>query len=198
VIRLAISKRDLRALGRGVLVIGSIIGVGRGVPAWRRWESAVRADAATTTHSLAVVEAGLAQLPKMRDSVLVRRVRLELLRERVFEAASVEEATASLAMFVSDRAADASVKVNSVQLRPDSVFSSDGFARVAVRLNATGDVRGLAGLLGALEGDSLLLAVRELSVNQPEPAAPDTKPEALRFDFLVEALAMHPRVKTAQ
>jgi hypothetical protein len=194
-VRLAISKRDLRALGRGVLVIGSIIGVGRGVPAWRRWEQAVRADAGVTAHNLAVVEAALGQLPKMRDSVMSRRVQLDALASRVFETVSVEEATAALAVYVSDQATDASVKVNSVQLRPDSVFSPEGFARVAVRLNANGDVRGLASLLGAIEGDSLLLAVRELLVNQPEPAAPDTKPEALRFELLVEGLAMHPRVR---
>jgi hypothetical protein len=87
------------------------------------------------------------------------------------------------------------VKVGSVQLRADSAFTADGFARVAVRLNATGDVTGLATLLGALEGDSLLIAVRELVVNQPEPAAPSTKLETLRFEMLVEGLAMHPRVK---
>jgi hypothetical protein len=193
--KLAIAKRDLRALGRGVVVIGTIIGLGRGIPAWRRWERAVRNDAGATAHSLAVVEAGLRQLPRMRDSVVARRRELETIGSRVFETTSVEEATAALAVYVSDQAAESSVKVGSVQLRPDSTFSADGFARVAVRLNATGDVTGLATLLGALEGDSLLIAVRELVVNQPEPAAPSTKLEILRFELLVEGLAMHPRVK---
>ena len=185
-----ISKRDLRALIRGTAAIGVIIALGRGLPAWRRWEVSVRRDAVSTLHNIAIIEAGIGQIRAARDSVAARQSRLDSLVERLFESRTVQEATAALALHVSDIAASVEVKVNSLQLRADSSFAKDGFARIAVRFSGTGDVAGLSGLLVSLEGDSILLAVRELSVTQPEPGAPDTKPEALRFELLIEGLAM--------
>jgi hypothetical protein len=185
-----ISKRDLRALIRGTAAIGVIIALGRGLPAWRRWEVSVRRDAVSALHTIAIIEAGIGQIRAVRDSVAARQSRLDLLVERLFESRTVQEATAALALHVSDIAGSVEVKVNSLQLRADSSFAKDGFARIAVRFSGTGDVAGLSGLLVSLEGDSVLLAVRELSVTQPEPGAPDTKPEALRFELLIEGLAM--------
>ncbi len=191
-----LSKRDLRALIRGVSIIAGIVVVARGVPAWRRWETTVLREASMTLHTVALVEAGVRQLPPTRDSVAARRARLDSLAGRLFEAKTVQEAAAALAVYVSDAATGTEVKVNTLQLRADSAFAADGFARIAVRLNGTSDVSGLAGLLVTVEGDSLLLAVREMTVTQPEPAAPDSKPETLHFELLIEGLAMHPRVRS--
>ena len=191
----SISKRDVRALLRGLVIIGTIIVLGRGLPAWRRWETAVQREAATTVHSLALIRAGLRYFPQLRDTVTARRARLDTLSRRLFEAKTVQEATAALAQHVSDEATSVEVRVNTLQLRADSAFAQDGFTRVAVRLNGTSDVSGLAGLLIELEGDSLLIRVREMIVNQPEPLAPDEKTEAIHFELLIEALVMHPRVK---
>lgn len=84
---------------------------------------------------------------------------------------------------------DAGVKTTSLQVRPDSAFR-DRFARVAVRVTGTGDIHALVAVLDALDEQDTLLSVRELSVTPAEPTAPDTKAEALRFQLLVEALAL--------
>ena len=47
-----------------------------------------------------------------------------------------------------------------------------------------------AAALDALDEQDTRLSVRELSVTPAEPTAPDTKAEALRFQLLVEALAL--------
>lgn len=193
--RRLLSKRDMRALVYGAGTIGMMIGLARGVPAWKGWDSSVRRESARTLHMVALVEAGATQLPHMHDSVRARRTRLDSLATRLFESNTVQEATAALAVHVSEYAAAAEVKVITLQLRADSAFAPDGFARIAVRLNGTSDVAGLAGLLASVEGDTILLAVRELTVSQPEPAAPDTKAEALRFELLVEGLALHSKVR---
>jgi hypothetical protein len=185
-----ISKRDLRALVRGAAVIATVIALGRGLPAWRRWDHSVRRDAVSALHNIALIEAGIGQLRALRDSAAARQIRVDSMAERLFESRTVQEATAALALHVSEVAASVEVKVNSLQLRADSAFARDGFARIAVRFNGTGDVAGLAGLLVSLEGEDVFLAVRELNVTQPEPGAPDTKPEALRFELLIEGLAM--------
>jgi hypothetical protein len=193
--RPVLSKRDTRALFRGLIVMGTIIGLAKGVPAWRNWEGNVRRNAGSTLHHVALVEAGVRQLAKMRDSIEARRLRFDSLSTGLFEAATVQEATAALAVHVSETATVSEVKVNTLQLHADSAYASDGFARIGVRLNATSDVTGLAELLRFIEGDSLLLTVLEMNVTQPEPAAPDSKVETLHFELLIEGLAMHPRVR---
>ena len=70
-----------------------------------------------------------------------------------------------------------------------------GQARVAVRASGIGDIAGVTRLLNDIESGAPLLAVRELSITQPEPAAPDGRAEALRFEMLVEGLA---RVEAAR
>ena len=77
---------------------------------------------------------------------------------------------------------------------PDSA-SRNGLARVAVRASGIGDIAGVTRLLQDIESGVPLLAVRELSITQPEPAAPDGRAEALRFEVLVEGLA---RVEAAR
>ena len=50
------------------------------------------------------------------------------------------------------------------------------------------DITGLAGFLRVVESGETPLVVRELSVSQPEPAAGDAKPEALRIEVLVASI----------
>ena len=108
--------------------------------------------------------------------------------------ASPAEAGAQLATIAGDLAAETGVQVNAVQVRADSAYRG-GVARVAVRVTATGDVTGLTDLLQQIEGHELLLQVRELVVSQSAAVAPDNVPEMLRFELLVEGLALDPRVR---
>jgi len=47
-------------------------------------------------------------------------------------------------------------------------------------------------MLAALEGGQTLLAVRELSITQPQTSAPADQMEALRVELRVEGLMLRP------
>jgi hypothetical protein len=133
------------------------------------------------------VDAAQNLLPTLRDSLRQRRMRLANLDSQWLVASSASVATASLASTLEDLAADAPVKINAMQMRADTTTRS-GIVRVAVRVTGVADVTGLAAFLRAVDGGEQYLTVRELAVSQPEPGAPDSKPEMLRIDLLVEAL----------
>jgi hypothetical protein len=127
-------------------------------------------------------------LPAMRDSLRVRRERLAAIDSVVLNGSSTSAVVADLASSLDEIATDARLKVASMQLRADSA-APGSIARIAVRVSGTTDVTGLAAFLRAVETGDTPLVVRELSVSQSEPAAPESKAEALRVDVLVEAIA---------
>jgi hypothetical protein len=43
-------------------------------------------------------------------------------------------------------------------------------------------------LLRSIERGPELISIRELSLNQPEPGAPDDKPEALQLEIVIQGL----------
>ena len=106
----------------------------------------------------------------------------------ILRGATIPEAGASLASVVSDYADDRAIRLVSVQIRPDSA-AKGGLARVAVRAVGVGDIAGLTSLLRDIESGTPILAVRELAITQPDPAGPDGRAEALRFELLVEGIA---------
>ncbi|MDB4913035.1 MAG: hypothetical protein JWM95_679 [Gemmatimonadetes bacterium] len=184
------SPRDRRTLAFGIAIIGGIIGLSRGVPTWREWDESARMDAANAAGELANAREELVRLPVIRDSARARRARLDISQRRLLVAETVGIAGAMLATKVTDIADELGLKVSAIQIRADSVFRS-AHAHVAVRLTASGDVQHLTDLLSALESPTELLAVRELSVSPTDPVLADGRPETLRFQVLVEGLAMH-------
>ena len=182
---------DRRAIIVGVATIGSVIAMGRGVPLWREWDLDQRARATIILTRAAEFDRTLLTMPHLADSA--RRVAKAYANasSTLLVEASPTVASARLAELVADAADEAAVRVTSVQIKPDSAFL-DHFARVTVRLAATGDIESLIDLLQALEDNDTLLAVKELWVTPSDPAAPGTKAEALRFQILVQALVARP------
>ena len=190
---LAISPRDRRTLAFGLVTMAILILLARGIPALRRWTAEAHIAASRQRAELGRVRQLRALLPAMRDSARARRVQFEAVDSILVDGDSPASAAAELAAIVGEAADSARVQIGTVQVRHDSV-ARGGFARVSVRATLTGDVNGLLFLLSDLESGALLLRVRELSVSQPEPAAPDERVEMLRGEIVVEALAhMHPR-----
>jgi type II secretion system (T2SS) protein M len=187
-----ISHRDRRTLIVGALSMGSIVAAGRGLPALRAWESSRTTAATEARDQLALAETGAGRLREVRDSATARWRRLNALRSPLLSGATPEAAASTLASLLEKLADEEGVDVETVMLRPDSVVRFD-LVRVAVRLTAESDVEGLLGFLFAVETQTEPLAIRELSVTQPEPAALPSKPEALRFEVVVQTLA---RVKS--
>ena len=179
---------DRRALRAGVLVIGGMLLLGRGVPAWRQWERSQR---------LAVLESGQrlrrAQWAiRAHPSIIAMRgqfgARLDSLSGAHLHATSAIIACAALATLMSDLGDESAIRVTSISVRPDTATHT-AFMRIAVRVSATGDVEGLTDYILGIESSGQMLAVRELSVAQADPTAPDSRAESLRFELVVEALA---------
>ena len=192
---LAISGRDRRVLTGGAAAIALLLLVGRGIPAWSRWDADARASAAELGAEAAKAEAAVGSLPAIRDSAAARGERLVALAPAIVPGESAASAGASLASLVSGAAASAGVQIGAVQLsRPDSAARTV-FTRVRVRTDATGDLPSLLRFMQALEGGPTLLAVREWSISQPNAGGAADRPEQLRLELSVEGLTALPEVR---
>ena len=190
-----LSERDRRVLAVGALVIGLLLLLGRGLPAWRRWDAETRASAAEMTAEAARARAAVRALPALRDSAAARGGRLVALAPAVLDGGSAASAGAELASLVSGAATRAGVQLGAVQLSPPDTAARTVFTRVRVRTDATGDLPRLLRFMQALEGGPALLSVREWAVAQPNAGGPAELPEALRLELTVEGLAAPRGVK---
>jgi len=198
----SLSARDRRTLAGGGLAVTVVLLLGKGVPAWHAWERDSRASAAEVVADAARADQLLATYPALRDSLRARSARTLGIAPLVVEGDTPAAAAATLASFVSDAASDAGVKLGAVQPRSDGSGAPStppqrpaqrhAFVRVSVHGDLTGDVVGLAQFLGDLERGPTLLAVRDLTISQPEPQAPTTRMEALHAEFTVVGLALAP------
>ena len=181
------NARTTRTLITGLSVIALILLAGKGIPAWYRWQRDAVTTEAEVHAKLERARATLRDTAAVRDSLAARAARLSALTPAVLTNAPAAAAGGMLASMLSDAAADAGMRVASVQVRPDTV-KRNGYMKVGVRGDLVGDVIGLQKLLTALEGGLTLLSVRELSIVQPEILSAPTRPEALRVQLVVEAL----------
>ena len=179
--------KDRRTLAIGLATVGTLLVLGRGLPAWRRWEADARSAAVASANQLEVMQSAITTQQGTRRTALALRRQLDSLSDVYPSASSATVAGAELATFISDLGDESGVRVGSASVKPDTIVRST-FARVAVRISATGDAEGLAEYLRAIESSPQLLAVRELSVSQSDPGAPDSRAEALHFELLVEGL----------
>jgi hypothetical protein len=182
------TNRDRRTLILGASAIGSLFSLAKGVPPIATWQRDRATASARAYRLLASASVDSVELRAARDSLAARRARLVAIDSVLPEAATTAEAVARLASTLGDLADSCSVRVSAIQLRPDSA-TSNGITEVSARLNGVGDVAGLASLLHAIAASETPLVVRELSITSPEPTAPPSKAEALRFDVLVAGLA---------
>lgn len=183
------TPRDRRILLVGGCAIALMCGGRFGVPAATEWLIVRRTDAIAALQRSAGAEDERHLFAPMRDSLAARRVRLATFDSARITAHSVPEAGALLASRLADLADDGFVRIVSMQVRPDSV-SASAVTRVAVRATGVADVGGLIDMLREVEGRAALMMVRELSVTQADPSQSDAKAESLRFEVLVEGLAV--------
>jgi hypothetical protein len=188
-IRLTVSARDRRILLGGGSVIGALVALAKGVPAWRNWERQSLADATAAASDLAAVHAALREMPELRDSLTVRRRLLAASEATLLGGETAAAAAAELTTAVQRIAVEARVKVSSIQLHADSA-SPGSIARVRVRVIGLTDVAGLATFLRRIEGGKAPLAVRELAVTHRDPVGSAERVELLRIDVLVEGMAV--------
>jgi len=184
---LALGARDRRVIVIGAVTISLLVGLSRGLPALRSWVQNRTAEARASAEQLAEARNGMRLLTALRDTLRVRRERLSAIDSVLPAQSSPSAVAATIASELEDFADDNGVKLATLQMRADTTVRF-GRVRATVRLGGITDVTGLAGFLRSIEAGETPLVVRELSVSQPEPAAPDSRPESLRFDMLVVGL----------
>jgi hypothetical protein len=186
------SPRDRRVLLFGVVCISLILGLGRGLPAWRSWRTEARAAGAQLTGEVLQARASVSRHRLLRDSLNARRGRFIALAPLLLSGKTPAMGGAALASLIATAATAASVRLGPVQVQPDTAARTV-FSRVRVRADVTGDVRGVGTFISSLERGQTLLSIREISVSQLEPSAPPERAEALRVNLTVEGLMLTPR-----
>lgn len=190
--RRVLASRDLRTLLAGAGTCLALAFTARGMPALLRWTRDVRSAAAQTVAERARARESIARAGLTAESLRARNGRYLALAPQLLDGETAAGAGGALAALVSAGAASNDVRLGSVQIRADT-GSPGVFTRISVRADVTGDVHGLAGLLATIEKGPPLLAIREISLAQPEPAAGDDRPEALRAELVIEGLMLTAR-----
>jgi Type II secretion system (T2SS), protein M subtype b len=184
-----LSARDRRVLLIGGAAIALLVLFARGLPAWRRWDAAARADVRRELGREADARAAVAGLRATLDTAEARRDRLGRLTPALLDGESPSAAAATLASILTGAAARAGVLLGAVDVRPDTA-SGGTFTRVAVHTGVTGDLAGVTELLRYLENVPELLAVREISITQPDAGGTPDRPEALQVELTVQGIAL--------
>jgi len=193
-----LSSRDRRTLLRGAAVIAAVLFLAKGVPAWRRWREETGAAAQELAADAQQAETLLKTMPALRDSLRVRSARLQSLAPTIVPGDTPGSAAAALASLVGDAAGDAGVTLGGLEPRADTAEATLGaarsrtsspFVRVSVHGQMTGDIVSIMQFLANIEHGPTILAIRELSITQAEPAASTTHMETLHGDVTVVGLA---------
>jgi hypothetical protein len=182
-----IASRDRRVLVAGVVVVVLLVAFARGLPALRRWHADVRDSSAALTQEAARARMTVARARTTRDSLAARERRFIALAPLLLRGETPAMGSATLASLISTAATAASVRLGPVQVQADTI-ARGVFSRVGVRAEITGDVRGVSAFLSILERGPILVAVKELTIAQLEPAAAADRAEALHVAVAVEAL----------
>lgn len=187
----SLATRDQRVLVLGASAIAVMIAGVRGVPALQRWSAASVASAREVVSEADNAERSVRGGEALGDSMRARGARFLALAPALLDGSSTAAASATLASLISGAAATADAKLGAVHVRLDTAGGGRStFARVSARADLTADVRGLSRFLLALERGPTLLAIRELSVTQPEPGASSDRPEQLRIELVIDGLAL--------
>jgi hypothetical protein len=182
-------NREQRVLVIGGGIVLALVVLGRGIPTVLRWHEDSRSTVSDLRGQVARATQLVGRATAIRDSTTVRGRRLIAIAPLLLDGTTSSAATATLASLVSGAAAKANLRLGSLQLAVDSSHH-DTFARVSVRGKATGDIRGVSSLLTQLERGPTLLAVRELSIFQSDPASPSDQVETLQVEFVIEGMSL--------
>jgi hypothetical protein len=180
-----LSARDRRALAGGLgafVVLGSTMAL----PRIHRWQAAevARARAVRTD-----APASAAEMIARRDSARARRRRAQSLERELLSGATADAITASLVTVVERLSTSPHVRISTVQPQPERQ-EIGSLTRVAVRISGETDISGLSALLRAIDESPHRLVVREMSINALDGGGTRSSAESLRFEMIVEAIAV--------
>jgi len=177
----------MRVLAAGAGCITLILGAGRGIPLWLRWRTAVRARTAVLDMKFARDVRLVQQRQAVRAAIDRETTRFLGLASAFFKGGSAPQGASALAGLVADAAQRNGVDLSSLQPEADSAARLL-VVPVSVRVAGSGDMRGIAGMLRDLEGGTPLVSVRDLTIGQSDPSAPDDRMESLHLELTVRGL----------
>lgn len=177
------TARERRALLAGGAVILVAVLALRVAPALAREYAALRARAAERTALLVRARAALETADAVRDSLAVVAREVVALAPKLVAGETVAAAAATLTSELSGLAERSGLRIVTLNAMADSAVGT--FRPVVLRGQFEGDVRGLAGLLGAVERHPKVLTVRELRVLATDPTERRPGPELLRIELTV-------------
>ena len=173
------TPRDRRALLLGgAVVIGAVL-ILRLLPWTVRTAVAGEAGLRERAALLARTRADLAKAGELRDSAVQLGQALVGLAPRILSGSSAAEAIADLSGRVNLAASSHEAKLERVDAVPDSVIRGR-LHRASLRAAFECDVRGLVGVVQALEFGKVPLALQELRVTAVDVGSGDKSAEALR------------------
>ncbi len=178
------TQRDRRALAVGGAVVLAAVLLLRVLPWSVRRVLAVERDLRARAALLARARADLGEGGALRDSAAALGQALVGLAPKILSGGTAAEAAADLSGQVNHAAAANQVKLDRLDPVPDSA-GAGRLRRATLRAAVECDVRGLAGMLQALELGKTVLAVRGLRVTAVDVGSPDRNPEVLRVELTV-------------
>jgi hypothetical protein len=178
------TDRDRRALLLGGAAVMSAVLLLRVLPWTVRSALAAEAGLRERAALLARARADLADAAVLRDSAVGLGQALVSLAPRILSGNTVAEAVSDLSGRVNLAASGHQAKLERVDPVPDSTVAGR-LHRATLRAAFECDVRGLAGVLQALEFGKTTLLVRELRVTAIDAGSLDKKPEVLRVEMTV-------------
>jgi hypothetical protein len=189
-ISLSLSLKDRRALVIGGGAVAAILVLGRGVPAWYRWQQSTRETARAIVEEARISVRAVKYAAATRDSVAVRRARADAAKPILLAAESHPASVAELTSLLGTLAQESNVRIGSMQVARDSTRPDGARLRhVTVRGEGAGDIAGITAFVFAVETQQPTLVFRQFAVSQSDPAATADKMESLRLEFTIEALA---------
>ena len=178
------TKRDRRALQLGGAVVFGAVLLLRILPWGVRTAFGAEADLRERAALVARTRADLADMSILRDSAVQLGRALVGLAPKILGGKTAAEAVADLSGRVNLAASEHHAKLERVDPVADST-ATGRLRRVALRAAFECDVRGLIGVLRALESEKAALAVRELRVTAVDVGSADKGPEVLKVDLMI-------------
>lgn len=185
----SLQPRERRVLLFGATVIGLMVTVARGVPAWRRWNETARTSAVALTARAAHGDAVVRGLAESLDTLETRTARLGALKSALLAGETSADAGSNLAVMVAEAARRAAVRLDAVEVRIDTTKART-LPRISVEVQATADITGLAAFLRDLEDGPDLLAVRRVAVRPQNPEGQPNEVETLSVRLTIEGTAL--------
>ncbi len=178
------TPRDRRALVLGSVTVAIGVFVLRVLPWTVRSALAAEVGLRQRAALLARARSDLAEASGLRDSAVELGHALVGLAPKILSGNSVAEAVADLSGRINLAASNHQAKLERVDPVPDSGVAGR-LHRATLRTTFECDVRGLVGVLQALEGGKVALSVRELRVTAVDPASVEKNAEVLRVELTV-------------